>query len=69
MRVTIELEYREAVRLKPLIEMDKNVLRKQGRAQFGIDGFTREELNKVSDTLDKLEDSPKFSKPLDSYEV
>jgi hypothetical protein len=65
MIVTIELDYWTAVRLKPLMEMGLNILDAQGRQQFGIDGFTTEDLDKVFDNLNKIKDTPEYAKPLE----
>lgn len=60
MKVTIELEYWQAVRLKSLIELGRKELTKDGRTQFGIDGFTKSDLQTVEKVLNCLADTPKY---------
>lgn len=61
MKVTFELEYWQAVRLKSLIELGRKELRKDQRTQFGIDGFTDSDLEAVEKVLNCLKDIPKFA--------
>lgn len=64
MKILIELEYWQAVRLKALVEQGHHILDQQDRTQYGIDGYTRSDLNKLGSQL-LLEDNPKFAKPVD----
>lgn len=63
MKILIELEYWQAVRLKSLIAQGHSILDQRDRIQHGIDGYTRSDLNYISNQL-RLEDSPKFAKPV-----
>lgn len=65
MKIEIELEYWEAVRLQSLVIDGHNILNKEGRRQRGIDGYTKEDLYKLGESLFKLKDSPQFSSKLE----
>ena len=65
MKVKFELDYWTAVRLKPLFEIGVNILEAQGRTQYGIDGFTNEDLDKVFEVLNTLKDNPEYTNPLE----
>lgn len=65
MKIVIELEYWEAVRLQSLVIDGHNILNKDGRTQRGIDGYTKQDLKKLNCLFD-LKDSPKFANKLKS---
>jgi len=61
MEVTLTLEYWQAVRLKSLLELGRRELNTSYRTQYGIDGFTQNDLDTVNKVLHLLKDSPKFA--------
>lgn len=63
MEVVIKLEYWQAVRLKSLVRLGEATLDKQHRTQFGIDGFTDDDLNAIGSQLDCLVDTPQYANP------
>lgn len=56
MKVTITLDYWQAVRLKALVEDGLSILDKEDATQRGFDGYTRDDLAALE--LDQIKDSP-----------
>jgi hypothetical protein len=65
MRVLLELEKWEAVRLKSLVVEGMNILEQQGRTQRGIDGYTDHDLKHLGQFLEGISpERPNYVSPI-----
>jgi hypothetical protein len=64
MKILLELEHWETVRIKALVADGIEILHQQGRTQRGIDGYTNYDLKHLKEALEFVPEKPKFVAPI-----